>query len=52
MTDDGQPGLPPFQLEVARMFFALPGSEAGCPSGSTIVTRAAGWSSAALAAGS
>ena len=23
---DGQPGLPPFQLEVARMFFALPAS--------------------------
>ena len=23
MADDGQPGLPPFQLEVARMFFAL-----------------------------
>ena len=26
MADDGQPGLPPFQLEVARMFFALPAS--------------------------
>jgi hypothetical protein len=26
MVDDGQPGLPPFQLEVARMFFALPAS--------------------------
>jgi len=26
---DGQPGLAPFQLEVARMFFALPASEAG-----------------------
>jgi hypothetical protein len=24
MAGDGQPGLPPFQLEVARMFFALP----------------------------
>ena len=24
---DGQPGLPPFQLEVARMFFALPASK-------------------------
>ena len=23
---DGKPGLPPFQLEVARMFFALPAS--------------------------
>ncbi len=23
---DGQPGLPPFQLEVTRMFFALPAS--------------------------
>jgi hypothetical protein len=23
MAGDGQPGLPPFQLEVARMFFAL-----------------------------
>ena len=23
---DGQPGLPPFQLEVAQMFFALPAS--------------------------
>ena len=23
---DGQPGLPPFPLEVARMFFALPAS--------------------------
>jgi hypothetical protein len=92
---DGQPGLPPFQLEVARMFFALPASrgfllaagaallaqhltarptedldfftapsvgtfplhampwrplpasEAGAPSGSTIVRRSAGWSSAA-----
>ena len=22
MAGDGQPGLPPFQLEVARMFFA------------------------------
>ena len=97
---DAQPGLPPFQLEVARMFFALPASrgfllageqrcsrstsrhgpprtltssphlsagmflphampwkpqpasEAGLPSGSTIVTRSAGWSSAALTAGS
>ncbi len=87
---DGQPGLPPFQLEVARMFFAppasrgfllaggaallaqhltarptedvdffaaperghvpaardawrpRPASEAGAPSGSTIVTRSAG----------
>ena len=29
MADDGQPGLPPFQLEVATMFFALPASEAG-----------------------
>jgi predicted nucleotidyltransferase component of viral defense system len=27
MAGDGQPGLPPFQLEVARMFFALPASE-------------------------
>ena len=26
MADYGQPGLPPFQLEVARMFFALPAS--------------------------
>jgi Nucleotidyl transferase AbiEii toxin, Type IV TA system len=26
MADDGQPGLPPFQLEVARMLFALPAS--------------------------
>ena len=26
MADDGLPGLPPFQLEVARMFFALPAS--------------------------
>jgi hypothetical protein len=26
MAEDGQPGLPPFQLEVARMFFALPAS--------------------------
>ena len=26
MADDGQAGLPPFQLEVARTFFALPGS--------------------------
>jgi hypothetical protein len=26
MADAGQPGLPPFQLEVARMFFALPAS--------------------------
>ncbi|HET6192064.1 MAG TPA: hypothetical protein VFE59_34275 [Trebonia sp.] len=26
MAGDGQPGLPPFQLEVARMFFALPAS--------------------------
>ena len=100
MAGDGQPGLPPFQLEVARMFFALPASrgfllaggaallaqhltarptedldfftapsaamfpppaipwrqrrasEAGLPSGSTIVTRSAGWSSAALPAGS
>jgi hypothetical protein len=26
MVGDGQPGLPPFQLEVARMFFALPAS--------------------------
>jgi Nucleotidyl transferase AbiEii toxin, Type IV TA system len=25
-ADDGQPGLAPFQLEVARMFFALPAS--------------------------
>jgi hypothetical protein len=97
---DGQPGLPPFQLEVARMFFAMPASrgfllagelpcshstlrkgpprtstsspplsagmfpplamprrqrpasEAGLPSGSTIVTRSAEWSSAALTAGS
>jgi hypothetical protein len=96
---DGQPGLPPFQLEVARMFFALPASrgfllaggaallaqhltarptedldfftalsagmfpphampwrprpasEAGSPSGSTTVTRSAGWSSAALTTG-
>jgi len=24
---DGRPGLPPFQLEVARMFFALPASK-------------------------
>jgi predicted nucleotidyltransferase component of viral defense system len=24
---DGQPGLPPFQLEVARLFFALPASK-------------------------
>ena len=100
MAGDGQPGLPPFQLEVARMFFALPASkgfllageqrcshstsrhgpprtstsspppsagtfpphampwrqrpasEAGLPSGSTIMTRSAGWSSAALTAGS
>ena len=27
MAGDGQPGLPPFQLEVARMFFALPASK-------------------------
>jgi len=26
MAGDGHPGLPPFQLEVARMFFALPAS--------------------------
>ena len=100
MAGDGQPGLPPFQLEVARMFFALPASrgfllaggaallaqhltarptedldfftaperghvpvavmpwkprpasEAGAPSGSTTVTRSAGWSTAALTAGS
>jgi hypothetical protein len=26
MAGDGRPGLPPFQLEVARMFFALPAS--------------------------
>ena len=26
MADDGHSGLPPFQLEVARMFFALPAS--------------------------
>jgi hypothetical protein len=26
MAGDGQPGLPPFQLEVARMLFALPAS--------------------------
>jgi Nucleotidyl transferase AbiEii toxin, Type IV TA system len=26
MAGDGQPGLPPFQLEVAQMFFALPAS--------------------------
>jgi hypothetical protein len=26
IADDGQPGLPPFQQEVARMFFALPAS--------------------------
>ena len=26
MAGDGPPGLPPFQLEVARMFFALPAS--------------------------
>ena len=26
MAGDGQPGLPPFQLEVARMFFALSAS--------------------------
>jgi len=26
MAGEGQPGLPPFQLEVARMFFALPAS--------------------------
>ncbi len=74
MAGDGQPGLPPFQLEVARMFFALPdsrgfllaggaallaqpwrprpASEAGLPSGSTIVTPSAGWSSAAVTAGS
>jgi hypothetical protein len=26
MAGDGQPGLPPFQLEVARLFFALPAS--------------------------
>jgi len=26
MAGDGQPGLPPFQLAVARMFFALPAS--------------------------
>ena len=26
MAGDGQPGLPPFQLEVARIFFALPAS--------------------------
>ena len=26
MAGDGQPGLPPFRLEVARMFFALPAS--------------------------
>jgi len=52
MAGDGQPGLPPFQLEVARMFFALPASEAGLPSGSTTVTRSAGWSSAARTAGS
>ena len=25
MADDGQPGLPPFQLEVARMFFKVLG---------------------------
>jgi hypothetical protein len=25
-TGDGQPGLPPFQLEVAQMFFTLPAS--------------------------
>jgi len=30
MAGDGQPGLPPFQLEVARMFFALPASRASC----------------------
>jgi hypothetical protein len=100
MAGDGQPGLPPFPLEVTRMFFALaasrgfllageqrcshstsrqgpprtstsspplsagmfpppampwkprPASEAGLPSGSTIVTRSAGCSSAALTAGS
>ena len=26
MAGGDQPGLPPFQLEVARMFFALPAS--------------------------
>jgi hypothetical protein len=26
MAGDGQPGLPPNQLEVAKMFFALPSS--------------------------
>ena len=30
MAGDGQPGLPPFHLEVARMFFALPASRASC----------------------
>jgi hypothetical protein len=39
MAGDGQPGLPPFQLEVARMFFALPASRGF---GSTTVTRSAG----------
>jgi len=27
MAGDGQPGLPPFQLEVARLFFAQPASK-------------------------
>jgi hypothetical protein len=100
MAGDAQPGLPPFQLEVARMFFALPASrgfllageercsrsasrhgpprtsisspppsvgtfpphampwrplpasEAGALSGSMTATRSAGWSSAAMTAGS
>jgi hypothetical protein len=30
MAGAGQPRLPPFHLEVARMFFALPASRASC----------------------
>ncbi len=36
---DGQPGLPPFQLEVARMFFALPASKGFLLAGGSSAAR-------------
>ena len=36
MAGGDQPGLPPFQLEVARMFFALPASGGFLPAGGAV----------------
>ena len=51
-TGNNESDLSAFQLELARLFFALPASEAGPCSGSMTATRSAGWSSAVPMPGS